>query len=59
MVEDMSGKNFLRGDQGVVEIEYALFAAAIGILLIVGVGVLFRAMGNFFITWATYFGAGS
>lgn len=59
MVEGMRAKDFLRADQGVIELEYVLFAAAIGIILIVGVGVLFNAMGNFFTTWATYFGAGS
>lgn len=49
-------KEFFREQKGVVATEYVIFAAAIGILMAVGVGVLLNAMGNFFTSWATYFG---
>ncbi len=55
----MNFKEFLREHQGVASMEYVLFVAAMGIILIVGVGVLFRALGNFFTSWAGYFGGGS
>lgn len=39
-----------------VSAEYVILLAGIGILMAVGVGVLFNAMGNFFNAWAGYFG---
>jgi len=52
----MRVKEFFQEEKGVVAMEYVIFAAAIGILLAVGVGVLLDAMGNFFASWAGYFG---
>jgi Flp pilus assembly pilin Flp len=55
----MSLIEFLKDDQGVVSVEYVIFVAAIGMLLIVGVSALFNAMSNLFGAWAGYFGGGS
>ena len=56
MVDDMNGRRFLREDQGVIAVEYIVFVAAIGTVLIIGVTLLFNALGAFFGSWATYFG---
>ncbi len=52
----MSAKKFLMDDQGTTAIEYVIFVAGAGIILVVGVGILFNAMKVFFGSWATYFG---
>lgn len=52
----MNAKKLLQEEKGTVALEYVIFAAAIGIALIVGVGLLFNALGNFFAAWAGYFG---
>ena len=52
----MTGKKFFQEDKGMVSAEYVILVAGIGILMAVGVGVLFNAMGNFFNSWAAYFG---
>ena len=52
----MSARKLFREDKGNVAIEYVILTAAAGILLVVGVGVLFNALGTFFGSWATYFG---
>ena len=57
MVADMSIKKFLQDDDGMVATEYVIFVAAIGILMAVGVGLLFNAMSDFFGAWAGYFSA--
>jgi len=57
-VADMTIKKFLQKDDGMVATEYVIFVAAIGILMAVGVGVLFNAMSVFFSSWAGYFGGG-
>jgi Flp pilus assembly pilin Flp len=54
----MTPKRFLKEEEGVVTAEYVVFVAAIGILMAVGVGVLFNAMHNLFSAWAGYFTAG-
>jgi Flp pilus assembly pilin Flp len=54
----MTIKKFLQKDDGMVATEYVIFVAAIGILMAVGVGVLFNAMSVFFSSWAGYFGGG-
>ena len=56
MVDNMNVGRFLQEDQGVIASEYIVFVAAIGILMAVGVGILFNSLGNFFGSWATYFG---
>ena len=56
MVDYMSVKEFFREDKGVIAAEYIIFVAAVGILMAVGVGIMFTAMGNFFGSWAAYFG---
>ncbi len=48
-------KEFLKGDKGAVVVEYVVMVAAAGILLAVGVWVLFNAMSNLFGAWAGYF----
>lgn len=52
----MSARKFFQEDKGVITVEYVVFVAAIGTLMILGVTVLFNALGNFFTSWATYFG---
>jgi Flp pilus assembly pilin Flp len=52
----MKIKKFLQEDQGVIATEYVIFVAAAGILLAVGVGLLFGAMRGTFANWANYFG---
>ena len=52
----MSARRFLREDKGVIAVEYIIFVAAIGTVLIVGVTFLYNALGTFFTSWATYFG---
>jgi len=54
----MNPKKFLKDEKGVIATEYVIFVAAIGMLLTVGVGLLFNSMGGLFSSWATYFGAG-
>ena len=56
MVDYMSARKFFQEDKGVIALEYVIFVAAIGTVLIVGVGLLFNALGTFFSSWATYFG---
>lgn len=53
----MLWKNFFRDEDGVVAMEYVLFCAAIAILLVVGVGLLFTAMSDYFGDWADFFSA--
>jgi len=54
----MTAKKFLSEEKGgPVTTEYVIFVAAIGIIMAVGVGILFNAMGNLFGAWAGYFGA--
>jgi Flp pilus assembly pilin Flp len=56
MVGEMSAKRFFQEDRGgPVTAEYVVFVAAIGILMAVGVGVLFNAMSRLFSAWAGYF----
>ncbi len=52
----MRGKRFIQDVRGMVSTEYVILVAGIGILMAVGVGALFNAMGNFFSSWAAYFG---
>lgn len=54
----MLWKNFFKKEDGVVSIEYVVFAAAVCILLVVGVGVLFNAMSDYFSNWAAFFAGG-
>ncbi len=52
----MKGKRIIQDVRGMVSTEYVILVAGIGILMAVGVGILFSAMRNFFSSWATYFG---
>ena len=55
----MLKKDFLRGeDGGPLTAEMIILIAAVGILLGVGVSLLFNAMSNYFASWATFFGGG-
>ncbi len=58
-MDKMKLKRFLAGDQGVIATEYAIFVAAIGVILAVGVSTLFKAMSGSFTAWANYFNAGT
>ncbi len=51
-------KNFLQDEQGVIPTEYAVMVAGVGILLAVGVWILFQAMSGLFNAWSTYFSGG-
>jgi Flp pilus assembly pilin Flp len=55
----MKIKKFLQEDKGVIATEYVIFVAAAGIILGVGVTLLFNAMSDVFGTWSNYFGTGS
>ncbi len=48
-------KGFMSQEGGSVAAEYVIFVAAVGILLIVGVGVLFGSLSGLFGSWANYF----
>ena len=56
MVDDMNNRKLIQDDNGVITVEYVVFVAAIGTLMVVGVGILLTALGTFFGNWATYFG---
>jgi Flp pilus assembly pilin Flp len=56
MVADMKVGRFIREDEGVIAVEYIVFLAGIGTVLIIGVALLFNALSTFFGSWATYFG---
>jgi Flp pilus assembly pilin Flp len=58
-MDKMKIKKFLTGDQGVIATEYAIFVAAIGVILAVGVTTLFKAMSGSFSAWANYFNTGT
>lgn len=51
-------KDFFKDEDGVVSLEYLIFVASAGILLVVGVGLLFNAMSDYFGSWAAFFAAG-
>ncbi|MGP8051781.1 MAG: hypothetical protein ACLPYB_14385 [Desulfobaccales bacterium] len=55
----MDLKKLVKHDQASVATEYVVFVAAVGILLIVGVGVLFSSMSGLFSGWASYFNVSS
>lgn len=48
-------KQFWRDEKGVVTVEYVVFVAAIGILLVLGVWVLINGMGDLFGAYSNYF----
>jgi Flp pilus assembly pilin Flp len=52
----MTPKKFLKEEKGVVATEYVVFVAAIGIVMAVGVAVLYGALRDLFVAWAGYFG---
>ena len=56
----MLRKEFFMGEEdGTVSTEMVVIIAAIGLLLGVGVSVLFTALSDYFNAWATFFSAGS
>jgi Flp pilus assembly pilin Flp len=51
---------FTEEEDGMLSTEMVVLIAAIGVLLTVGVGILFKAMSDFFGNWADFFnGTGS
>ena len=53
-------KKFLRQDQGApIMTEYLIIIAAIGVILVAGVVLLFNALSSLFTAWAAYFSSGS
>ncbi len=52
-------KRFLQGNEGVVASEYVVFVAAIGIILVVGVWLLFTSISGVYAAWGNYFTAGN
>jgi len=52
----MKIKRFLQEEQGVVALEYVILVAAAGVVLAIGVGVMFSGMSDLFFAWAKYFG---
>jgi Flp pilus assembly pilin Flp len=56
----MNIRNFFKRDQsGAVVTEYVVFVAVIGVILAVGVTVLFNGMSTLFGAYAQYFSTGS
>jgi Flp pilus assembly pilin Flp len=55
----MALMGLLARDEGSVAVEYVVFVAAVGIILIVGVAALFNSMSGLFEQWATYFNSTS
>ncbi len=49
----------LLDEKGVIPVEYLVFVAAIGTILIVGTTFLFDSLKGLFGAWAGYFNAGS
>ena len=55
----MALMRLLARDEGSVAVEYVVFVAAVGIILIVGVAALFNSMSGLFKQWAQYFNSQS
>ena len=55
MAKKWSLSEFVKDDQGVIPVEYVVFAAAIAIILSVGVAALMGGMSSYFNSWATFF----
>jgi len=49
--DSMALRGLLARDEGSVAVEYVVFVAAVGIILIVGVAALFNAMSKLFTYW--------
>ena len=52
-------KKFLQGNEGVIASEYVVFVAAIGIILVVAVWILFFSISAYYGAWGNYFSAGN
>jgi Flp pilus assembly pilin Flp len=52
-------KRFLQGNEGVIASEYVVFVAAIGIILVVAVWLLFSSISGVYAVWGNYFSAGN
>jgi Flp pilus assembly pilin Flp len=50
---------FLKDNRATIATEYVVFAAAIGVLLIVGVALLFSSISGYYAAWGNYFSAGN
>lgn len=50
--DGMALMRLLARDEGSVAVEYVVFVAAVGIILIVGVAVLFNSLSGLFNKWA-------
>ena len=52
-------KRFMQGNEGVIASEYVVFVAAIGIILVLGVWLLFTSISGVYSAWGNYFSAGN
>jgi Flp pilus assembly pilin Flp len=59
MKAPMPFKRFLQGNEGVIATEYVVFVAAIGIVLVLGVWLLFSSISGYYAAWGNYFSAGN
>lgn len=57
--DSMALMKLLSRDDASVAVEYVVFVAAVGIILIVGVAALFNSMSGLFNQWANYFNSQS
>jgi len=55
MKAQMDLKRFLKGNEGVIASEYVVFVAAIGIILVLGVWLLFTSISGYYGAWGNYF----
>ncbi len=59
MKAPMPLKRFLQGNEGVIATEYAVFVAAIGVILVAAVWLLFSSISGYYAAWGNYFRAGN
>ncbi len=52
-------KKFLQRNEGVIASEYVVFVAAIGVILVVAVWLLFTSISGYYGAWGNYFSAGN
>ena len=52
-------KRFLQGNEGATASEYVVFVAAIGVILVVAVWLLFSSISGVYSAWGNYFSAGN
>ncbi len=59
MKAPMPLKKFLQRNEGVIASEYVVFVAAIGVILVVAVWLLFTSISGYYGAWGNYFSAGN